>query len=107
MEILTANIMSHLWVAQAAESELRANKGSFITSSSVAGLMTGGSSMVSCVCADLNERANTRPIVSSLPPQNIHDRQALQFRRETCFYQPVVLVLADTSRVEGWSPPPH
>ncbi|BEI80371.1 hypothetical protein CcaverHIS002_0109000 [Cutaneotrichosporon cavernicola] len=45
MKIYNANVMSHLWVIQAAEKELRANKGSFLISASVAGLYTNGSSM--------------------------------------------------------------
>ncbi|GMK54906.1 hypothetical protein CspeluHIS016_0114920 [Cutaneotrichosporon spelunceum] len=45
LKILNANIMSHLWVIQAAEEQLRANKGSFLISASVAGLYTNGSSM--------------------------------------------------------------
>jgi NAD(P)-dependent dehydrogenase (short-subunit alcohol dehydrogenase family) len=37
--------MTHLWLMQAVEDELKQNKGSFIITSSAAGLKPGGSSM--------------------------------------------------------------
>lgn len=46
MQTYTANVMSHLWLMQASEEELKKNKGGFIISASVAGLKPGGSSMV-------------------------------------------------------------
>lgn len=57
MNIYTANVMSHLWVMQAAESELRKNKGSFLVSASIAGLTTGGSSMVSACGREQTSKA--------------------------------------------------
>lgn len=51
MKTYQANVMAHLWLMQALEDELKANKGCFIVSASVAGLRTTGSSMAYCECS--------------------------------------------------------
>lgn len=43
-----ANVMAHLWLMQSLEDELKANKGCFIVSASIAGLRPTGSSMAYC-----------------------------------------------------------
>ncbi|RSH83106.1 uncharacterized protein EHS24_006763 [Apiotrichum porosum] len=45
MKIYNANVMSHLWLIQAAKKDLVANKGSFIITGSIAGSQTSGSSL--------------------------------------------------------------
>lgn len=45
--------MAHLWLAQAAEEELKKNHGSLVISASAAGLRPSGSSMAYCTSADL------------------------------------------------------
>jgi NAD(P)-dependent dehydrogenase (short-subunit alcohol dehydrogenase family) len=47
------NVMAHLWLAQAAEEELKKNHGSLVISASAAGLRPSGSSMAYCTSADL------------------------------------------------------
>lgn len=46
MRCYEANVLSHLWIMQAAQEELKRNQGAFVISASVAGLNPGGSSMV-------------------------------------------------------------
>lgn len=53
MQCYNANVMSHLWLMQAVQDELKANKGSFVVSASAAGLKPSGSSMVSHVAVAL------------------------------------------------------
>lgn len=48
MKIYNANVMSHLWLIQAAKKDLVANKGSFIITGSIAGSQTSGSSLAYC-----------------------------------------------------------
>lgn len=43
-----ANVLSHLWLAQATEADLKKTGGSFLISASVAGLRPSGSSMAYC-----------------------------------------------------------
>ncbi|WWD19958.1 hypothetical protein CI109_104431 [Kwoniella shandongensis] len=45
IQCYSSNVLSHLWLMQACQEELRKQKGSFIVSSSVAGLRPSGSSM--------------------------------------------------------------
>ncbi|GFZ47207.1 hypothetical protein JCM24511_04950 [Saitozyma sp. JCM 24511] len=45
MTCYRANVLSHLWLMQACQDELKSNKGSFVVSASVAGLRPSGSSM--------------------------------------------------------------
>ncbi|CAK9781746.1 short chain dehydrogenase/reductase [Cutaneotrichosporon oleaginosum] len=45
LQCYNANVMSHLWLMQAVQDELKANHGSFVVSASAAGLKPSGSSM--------------------------------------------------------------
>lgn len=55
-----ANVMAHLWLMQSLEDELKANKGCFIVSASIAGLRPTGSSMAYCEFRK-RSRSNSQP----------------------------------------------
>ena len=66
MECYKNNVLSHLWLMQRCEAELRQAEGSFVVSASVAGLKPSGSSMVGTSLTQPRNEADTfRPTVMS------------------------------------------